>query len=189
MLISILICSLETRKEQLQNLISILQPQVNKFGTGRIEIIVAVDNKEISTGAKRNKLLQLANGEYVIYIDDDDWVPPYYVKELVYACMKGADCVAINGWMTTDGEKSIRWRLSKDYDNITIKEDGVDLYLRRTNHITAVKREHALKAMFPEISNAEDKGYSDAVNKFLKTEVIIVPEMYHYQYSTKNKQY
>jgi hypothetical protein len=43
--------------------------------------------------------------------------------------------------------------------------------------------------MFPDKSNAEDKEYSERLNKHLKTEVIIESPIYHYDFSTHNKQY
>ena len=188
-ILSILICSLEKRKEFLDALIAHLQKQISAvpFAAMQVQILFSVDNKEHSTGNKRNSLLNAAKGKYVVFIDDDDEVPEYYVQEMLTACKSDCDCIAINGWMTTNGIGKINWRLSKDYQNMTIKENGVELYLRKTNHITAVKREHALKAGFPNISNAEDKAYSEAVNKFLTTEYTIEKPMYHYKYLTTNK--
>jgi glycosyltransferase involved in cell wall biosynthesis len=187
MILSILICSLHSRSESLKLLLEHLHNQIED--SDLVEILTDVDNKEKSTGKKRNDLVNRAKGQYIVFIDDDDWVNDYYVQRMLLACMSGCDCVAINGKMTTDGGKEIAWRLSKDYENITVKENSKDVYLRKTNHITAVKRELALKAPFPNKSNAEDKSYSDAVNQFLKTEHRISLPMYHYRFSTKNKEY
>lgn len=204
MQISILIPTIPSRETSLDNLLKILLPQMSTFTTSisyddgnpiskyhnfSSEIIVYSDNKKITTGEKRNRLLKIAKGKYIVYIDDDDEIPDYYIREMLKACDSDSDCFAINGKMTTDGQKEIKWRLSKDYDNVTIKENGVDVYLRKTNHITGVKRELALLAPFPNKSNAEDKGYSDALNPFLKTEYKIELPMYHYKFSTKNKEY
>lgn len=189
MVLSILICSLESREKELASLLNELNSQTAFKYEGIVETIAMVDNRQKSTGAKRQRLLEQAKGEYIVFIDDDDEVPYYYVEEMLKACHSGCDCVAIHGIMTTDGKDEIRWRLSKDYDNITIHPQGRPLYLRKTNHITAVKREHALKAGFPDKSNAEDKAYSEAVNKYLKTEYTIDKPMYHYKFSTQNKQY
>jgi hypothetical protein len=49
----------------------------------------------------------------------------------------------------------VKWRLSKDF----IDEDRIDsnigeiVFFRRANHLTPVKKELALQAMFPDKSN------------------------------------
>lgn len=140
-----------------------------------------------STGTKRQQLLEHSQGQYIVFIDADDMVPNYYISEMLKACDSGADCFAINGKMTTDGNSEVKWRISKDYKNEDVKENGELVYLRRTNHITGVRREIALKAGFANKSNAEDKYYSDRL--VLSSEFKIEPEMYHYQYSKFHKQY
>lgn len=177
MILSILIASLQSRQYQLNLLLEELHRQVGD--TADIEVLTEIDNREISTGAKRNMLLQRATGKYIIFIDDDDWPEPCYVAELMKAAESDADCFAINGWITTNGHNKINWALSKDYEN-----HGTSFYYRKTNHITAVKRELALQAGFPDKSNAEDKAYSDKVAPLCKTEYKIIPPMYHYRFST-----
>lgn len=182
MTLSILICSLHSRDAQLQTLLDELLKQRN--GNPLIEILTNIDNKEKSTGVKRQELLLQATGKYIIFIDDDDWVEPCYISELLQACNSDADCFAMNGWITTNGTHRIEWRLSKNYEDRTIKENGhTTVYLRRTNHITGVKRELALKAGFPDKSNAEDKWYSERVAPLCKTEYQIQPLMYHYRFN------
>lgn len=140
-----------------------------------------------STGTKRQYLLEKSIGEYVAFIDADDWVPDYYIDEMLLACASGCDCVAINGIMTTDGQHETKWFLSKDFKNEDRREGNKTVYYRHTNHITAVKREIALKAGFPDKSNAEDKYYSDRL--ILNTEYKIEKPMYHYKFSSHNKSY
>lgn len=154
-----------------------------------VEILWDDTDKPVTTGRKRNNLLYKADGIYVVFIDDDDDVCDWYIQEMLAACKSNADCFGMNGWITTDGLNRIDWRISKDYENKTIKENGKSLYLRKTNHITGVKRELALKAMFTDKSNGEDKDYSEALNPFLNTEYTIKRQMYHYRFSTKNKEY
>lgn len=154
-----------------------------------VEIIIAIDNKEISTGAKRNLLLSLASNEYCTQIDDDDWPYPYYVEEVLKAIQNGTDCIGTKGIITTDGKNQIEWRLSKDYKNETIREGKNPVYLRTTNHISIVKRELALIAGFPDISNGEDKEFSIRLNPLLKTEYAIGVPLYHYRFLSTNKEY
>lgn len=177
--LSILICSLQSRHTQLQELLNELQRQCAEIHATDVEVLTNVDNKEKSTGAKRNELLQSATGKYIIFIDDDDWPEPCYIKELLNAATSDADCFAMNGWITTNGGNRIDWALSKDYHN-----HGTTFYYRKTNHITGVKRELALKAGFPDKSNAEDKWYSDRVAPLCKTEFTIIPPMYHYRFNS-----
>ena len=187
MLISILICSLTSRRDKLEALIKELLYQRND--NEQIEILTNVDNKQKSTGRKRQELLMQAKGEYIIFIDDDDWIESYYIEELLKAAESDADCFAINGWITTNGRNKMQWFLSKYNDNVTKFKNGTPYYLRKTNHITGVKRELALKAGFPDKSNAEDKYYSDRVAPLCKTEYKIEKPMYQYKFITTNKEY
>ena len=187
MTLSILICSLESRAGQLKELTDELLRQ-NAYSED-VEVLVFVDNKQYTTGHKRNELLKSATGKYIIFIDDDDWIEPYYIEELLKAAESDADCFAINGWITTNGRNKMQWFLSKDNQNETKFKNGTPYYKRKTNHITAVKREIALKAGFPDKSNAEDKFYSDRVAPLCKTEYKIEKPMYFYKFITTNKEY
>jgi len=190
MTLSILICSLQSRHAQLNILLEELRRQCIENNALDVEVLTSVDNKEKSTGMKRQELLEAATGKYIIFIDDDDWIEPCYIKQLLQAAASDADCFAMNGWITTNGQNRIEWRLSKDYENRTIKENGyTPVYLRKTNHITGVRRTLALQAGFPDKSNAEDKWYSERVAPLCQTEYQIVPCMYHYRFSTHNKEY
>lgn len=183
-LLSILICSLDSRIGMLSVLLMHLQSQIN----GRnVEVLTNVDNQQSTTGKKRQELLQRSQGEYVVFVDDDDWVYDYYIDEMLIACASGADCFAINGIMTTDGQHETKWYLSKDFSNEDRREGNETVYYRHTNHITGVKRSIALAAGFPDKSNAEDKHYSDRL--VLKTEYKIEKSMYHYRFSSHNKSY
>lgn len=189
MTLSILICILPNRPERLQafrELMDVLRPQVEKYAD-RVELRLHDAGPAMPTGQKRQELLIQSHGDYVVYIDDDDMVPAYYVEEMLKAIDQGPDCVGINGTMTTDGQHETVWRLSKDYANLDKVENGRTVYYRHTNHITAVRRDIALRAGFPDKSNAEDKHYSDRL--ILRTEVKIDPPMYWYRFSKKNKTY
>lgn len=188
--LSILICSIQSRIGMLGGLLRDLDEQIERTNSrGLVEIRVALDNKEKTTGAKRQELLYLSQGQYVIYCDDDDTVDEDYIKEILIGCESGADCIPINGWIETNKSNRIYWRISKDYDNITIKENGVKKYLREVNHICAVRRELALLAGFNDVSCGEDKYYSQQLKPLLKTEYIIEKPLYFYHFSTLNKTY
>jgi hypothetical protein len=199
--LSILIPSIERHKPMLGDLLMSLKDGYawNEFLFDGVHIMrradnlieILVDEHETDpTGRKRNRLTNLANGIYVSSIDADDWIYPWYVEEILKAAQLGCDCMAISGIMTTNGTNEIGWRLSKDNPNTTITENGQPLYLRTTNHIAPVLRTIALQAMFPdEVSNGEDKAYSEKLKPLLKTEATIDLPMYHYRYETCKKEY
>lgn len=192
MKLSILICSLTNRHDQLQNLLNELHKQIAECNAQDIvEVIVEVDEKQITTGAKRNNLLYKSSGKYICFIDDDDHIYSMYIKLILEAIESDADCIATTGIYTVNNGKKVRWKLSKDF----IDEDKFDenlntiVYFRRTNHLSPVKRQFALGALFPDISKAEDKEYSQRLNSFLQSEVEIKELIYHYDYKSYDKEY
>ena len=192
MKLSILICSLEKRHLQLQILLDEIQTQILLCdATAIVEVITEVDSKQITTGAKRNNLLNKASGKYICFIDDDDHISNDYLCLILEAIESDADCIATTGIYSINNGHPVKWRLSKDF----IDEDKFDsqineiVYFRRANHLTPVKRELALQAMFPDQSNAEDKEYSSRLNPFLQSEVEIKELVYHYDYRSYDKEY
>lgn len=142
--------------------------------------IITDDSMKYNIGTKRNKLLSMAKGEYVVFIDDDDEVASNYVPLILDACKSGSDCIGINGTITTNGNDLRKWFISKEYGSWFTGSDG--RYYRTPNHISPVKRELAHKAGFPEISFGEDAEYSRRLLPLLKTETIITQPIYHYDY-------
>lgn len=189
---SILICSLESRKQKLDHLLRSLYVQLLALEPkwcAEVEILFDIDNREVSTGEKRNRLLDKARGKYIAFIDDDDHVYDNYILNQLVAMKYDCDCIASQGHYSVNGGHKTLWKLSKDYADHDAQENGVAILYRRANHLSAVKREYAIQARFPHISNAEDKAYSAALNQYLKTETTILEPIYHYDYETSNKQY
>lgn len=185
MKLSICICTVSSRREMFLALKNYL---LDQFSNYPVEMCCH-DADDLTTGEKRDRLLSMSSGEYVCFIDDDDMVPEYYVDELYIALRSNPDCVPVDGVYTRDGENPIAWRMSKDFPNATIWEDGKQVFLRPVNHIAAVKRSIAMQVGFPDISNGEDKAYAEGIAPLLKTEVKIARPMYEYRFSSFNKLY
>lgn len=203
--ISILICSLEERKNELTLLLLNLMRQCKEYSFkdtvidrqgaltittytfDEVEIITATDNRQITTGAKRNMLYERAKGKYSISVDDDDEVPVYYIEELLAAAEQDVDCFAINGTITTNGNGKRRWYISKDLDYVTETIENEIYYTRYPNHITAIRSEIAKKFIFPDKVFAEDFAWATQIHnsRLIKTEVMISKPMYFYKYKTK----
>jgi glycosyltransferase involved in cell wall biosynthesis len=179
MILSILIPTLYERAEKFRKLKAHLEKQIENV-RDKVEILVNVDNREKTTGQKRNELLQEAKGEYVVFVDDDDWVPDYYISEIMEAAKEGRDCMAINGIYTENGGVPIRWEIA--IDNPYADVNGV--YKRYPNHITPIKREKILQFKFPDRTLGEDYDWATRVHnsRVLRTQTVIDRPMYEYHY-------
>lgn len=143
---------------------------------------IRVDNSmSYNIGQKRNELLYGALGEYIVYIDDDDWVHPNYIDLILKATKKSPDCIGINGIITFNGSNKRKWYISKEYGH-WYEQGGV--YYRTPNHISPVRRDLALQVGFPNIAFAEDADYSRRLLPLLKTEVLIKEPLYQYIYNS-----
>lgn len=181
--LSILICSLNGRAKYLERLKKILGLQIFKY-INEVEVLVSCDNGERSIGAKRDALIRKATGEYVAFIDDDDTVSGDYIEKILQAIETKPDVVGMCLLMYTDGVNPQLSTHSLKYttwwDEPDPAKPGNKRYYRNPNHLNPVKREHAIKAGFPDISMCEDRRYSADILPFLKTEVYIESPIYNY---------
>lgn len=177
--LSILIPTTSARSEIIKPLLECLRKQI----VDGVELIIC-DHETDCVGKKRNDLLNMAHGEYIVFVDSDDHVVPNYVRLILQAITTNPDCVGISGFMTTNSGNGRQWHISKDYETWHEKE-GV--YYRTPNHISPVRRELALQAGFPEIQYGEDRVYSERLYPLLKKEVKIKQPLYHYDYQTSHR--
>lgn len=200
--LSILICSLEERKNDLVILLLNLMRQCQEYSFkdtvidrqgdlvittytfDEVEIITALDNRNFTTGYKRNILYQMAKGKFLISADDDDEVPKYYIEELLKAAEQDVDCFAINGSITVNGKDEKKWYISKDLEYVTKGVGNETYYTRYPNHITAIRSEIAKQFIFPDKVYAEDFAWATQIHNsgLIKTEVAIEKPMYFYKY-------
>lgn len=184
MKLSILICTLPHRQGVFTDLCESLYSQIKDCDAeNEVEVLTDDDNK-LTTGQKRNNLLTRANGDFIVFVDDDDEVDAEYVKEIltVIKAHPDIDCVGINGVISFDGDKSKPWSISIKHGHW---HETNEMYLRTPNHISPVRRSIALQAKFPDISYGEDMEYSKRILPMLKSEVCIEKPLYHYKYVTK----
>jgi GT2 family glycosyltransferase len=178
--LAILICSLEERQDKLARLIDSIPSHPDLI------IIPEVDNREITTGAKRNKLLERAKNigaEYVSFVDDDDKLDIEYVAEMMKAIEQKPDAIGFKGWITFDGQNKTEWRISVRYPY----EKRGNVYLRYNNHLSPIKTDLALQIKYPDITFGEDYDYAKRLKEagLIKKEVFVNKHLYHYDYITK----
>jgi hypothetical protein len=181
--LSILICSIRPRRKQLDRLVDYLRWQAADH-VGEVEIFVDIDD-EATVGDKRQRLLERACGEYVCFIDDDDWVHERYIERVLAACAEGKDCCSLVGVITENGQNPRRFDHSIKNDGWYTREDGS--FARTPNHLNAVRRSLALKAGFASKNVGEDHEYAKALVPLLKSEASAGDEPLYMYWSVSAK--
>ena len=181
-LLSIGICTLEERKELLDELLQFIEKNTPKEYMEKIEIITNIDNGEKSVGKKRNEILKGANGKFISFIDDDDLISKNYIVWIINAIenKKDLDCIGITGKYYIKRVFCMVFKHSKTYGTHFKDNNGVQC--RPCNHLNPVRTSIAKKIGFIDKNYGEDSDYSDRLlnSELLKTEIIIEPVIYHY---------
>lgn len=192
MKLSILIPTLEERIESFQAIHNELATQAGKRLGKEVEILYNIDNREKTIGQKRNELIADAKGDYIVFVDDDDRVPEYYIDEILKAVKSNPDCVGIKGLIIWDfkpeSAEVFEHRLGSQYMSLS-NGNGRNVYYRYPNHLNPMKRELVKDIKFKEMNFQEDYEWATEIKdgKILKTTVNINKDMYYYLYDSKKK--
>ena len=182
--LSILVCSTHTRRNTfLPSSLNSLYSQWENLPLAirdQVEIIFLVDNKKMMLGHKRNVMVQMAQGEYVVFIDDDDIITDDYISSIIKSMVFNTDVISFLVSVTLNGSdpKICKYSILFDEDHNTETQ-----YHRLPNHICAIRRNLALQVKYPSIPYGEDSGFSKAIHPLLKSEYIIEKVLYHYVYN------
>jgi hypothetical protein len=172
--LSILICSLKSREIKLQRLLETFTKQL----TNEVEVLHYQDEGEITIGAKRNELLEMASGEYCAFVDDDDMVSDDYISKVLTAIESKPDCTSLTGIIYFPNGASRMFDHSIQHDGWFTGPDGN--FYRTPNHLNPIKTEIAKRFGFKDINNGEDYDFSQRIRYGLHSEVRIPGEIYYY---------
>ena len=182
--LSLLIPSTHTRRNTF--LPSIMEQVYNQYDKltpeqqDSVEILVLSENKKIMLGEKRNIMVDMAQGEYIGFIDDDDRVSPEYISEILKATETDADCITFTASVSINGADAKPCYYSKDYLKDYNKPGA---YYRIPNHICVLKKGVSQNATFPSIKYWEDAAYAKLLLPHIKTEHKINKVLYYYDYN------
>ena len=179
MKLSILICTMPERSEMFRALHSKISQQIENAKTKEVELL-SNDRMDVSTGEKRNMLIDSSSGDFVVFVDDDDDVYDCYVEEILKTINENPniDCVGINGVISFNGQNHKQWFISKDFQRWY---ESADIYYRTPNHISPIRKTIAQLFPFPNVHHGEDYAYSNGVLPHLHNEAKIEKPLYHYQ--------
>lgn len=180
MKLSVLICTIPSRMDWIKKIINELSSQA----TDQVQFLWLGDNKSMSIGAKRNKLVSIADGDYVIFADDDDRISSDYIKCILAGIESGADVVVFKEYITFNGKNGKEVLFDVRNKNRT----HATHYERQPNHRMCIKRDIALKVPYKDISFGEDTDFAMRVNKYLKTQAKIDKILYYYEYDERTSE-
>lgn len=181
MKLSILVCSVLNRRH---NFLPLILEELNRQTHDKtdVEVICIVDNKTRMLGIKRNDLVNMAQGDYVAFVDDDDKLNPNYVYELLKAVdeCEGADVINFIVNVSINGSpfKPCFYTVKHEYDF-----NREESYHRLPNHIMAIKRQLCIDTPYKPILRGEDSAFSKDLAPKIKKEFDILKVLYEYHYN------
>ena len=168
---------------------------LNKFvlEDSRIRIIDQTNQKQ---GAARNRGLDIARGEYIIFIDADDWIDENYLEEMYSKITEtNSDC-AISNMMRCRNDRDYRVCFGFENSNVYTKIDDIIKILNLPTQFTASGKMYSRKIInnlyFEEGVYFEDGRFLIRVLSRLKSLVTVPEVIYHYvanNNSTLRKKY
>jgi len=208
---SILIASVPSRKHQLSKLEDWIEMQILDRP---IELLTLYDNKRMSVGRKRNLLLDMAQGRYLSFIDDDDTVADNYVEKIYETicdayrlynedgteratAIVGIDVFCFKQLCThvQDGYKErcsyslkYAYEQGRDYDLGTGDPLQSGWWRGLPSHTMVLRSELAKLCRFPEKNFGEDIDFCKQFAKIAKTEVQISETLYFYNMDLKRSE-
>lgn len=181
-LLSILIPTLESRRSLCDRLCSELGRQIERANAGKaVEVLRLCDAGLVTVGAKRNQLIGMARGRFLVFVDDDDAVSEDYVEQLVTLLRNhpDVDCISFAGEINFRGKhpcKLIHSIKHKDWYH------SQGQYLRPPCHITPMRREIVRNYAFAEVNYGEDMDWALRISRdgVLKKELLLDRVFYFY---------
>ena len=175
---TIAIASVPARRELRQRILDQLDEQVAKYSD--IEILVLEDNRKRILGDKRNALVDIAQGEYINFVDDDDLISDHYI-DTIYPLLDGVDCVGIRAHISIEGGAWANVFYSKDLE---IRNHGGE-YFRPTQHLTPVRTDIVRQIPYRGHRYEDSNWSQDAKNSGLLRSENITDEVVYYYYATR----
>ena len=182
--LTILIPTLYSRIHKLKTLIMELNYQIQ---SKPVQLLWIGDNKSMTTGEKRNMLLDNSKGEWFCFVDDDDRVSATYIDTILNAIKNNPDkkVITFRGEQTTDGQRDLDFKYSVNYGrNFKKDENGKRWKVMLPDHLCIWKKE-TVTDRFEYKSLGEDHSWAKAMALTYtdKDEVNLDDYLYFYDYN------
>jgi hypothetical protein len=182
--LSILIPTMPGRETSLKRLTESIHEKMARICPDiRYEIRIGFDNREWTVGAKRQALLQAAEGKYVAFVDDDDEITNAYMED-VASTIKGKYHV-----MRLRGQIS-QYTFTHSVENkLDAPMARGEVFLRPPNHLNPMMTDIAKLISFKDAYRGEDLEWTIrmAQSGFLQKEFQSDMSRIHYIYNMGNR--
>ena len=166
-LLSILTPTIPGREAQLHALQTRIKAQSSGLKSlGQVEHLILSDNRQRSIGAKRQALVDIARGEYIAFVDDDDDIAEDYVSSLLEAIEKGADTITFEQRAVYNGLES---KVIFGINNRDEAFNAGGITLRAPWHVCAWRRDRVADCQFAESNYGEDRIWAIQARRRART--------------------
>jgi len=179
MKLSILTSTIPGRELQLAELIAKLEAQIGELP---VEHLVLCDNKRRSIGAKRQALVDIARGEYIAFVDDDDDISSDYVSSLLEAIKTGADVITFRQRAIYNGKES---EVNFGINNQDEPFNPGGITKRAPWHVCAWRRERVADCVFGDLAYHEDTVWCMQARPLIRTAHHISKVLHIYRHDAK----
>ncbi len=176
---SILIPTLCERQYTLNRLLKSIHEKCSRIAPWlRYDIQLDCDNRELTVGAKRDRLLKSAKGKYLSFIDDDDEITDAYIEDLVETIRGDYHVMRLRGIVDV---YTFTHSIQNTLDMPMARGDEL---IRPPNHLNPMLSDIAKLIPFQNAQRGEDLDWTIrlAQSRFLNKEYISSDDRIHYKY-------
>jgi hypothetical protein len=180
---SILIPTIPGREKGLSDLVSTLREKLARLAPDlRYEFCLAFDNREMSIGMKRQKLVEMAKGKYLSFIDDDDEITDAYIEDLWATIQGGYHTMRLRGQMS---QYTFVHSTAITLTTPMATKSEPPVFQRPPNHLNPLLSDVAKLVSFKDAVHGEDLDWTLSLyrTKFIETEYRSNPDRIHYIYN------
>jgi glycosyltransferase involved in cell wall biosynthesis len=151
-----------------------------------IELISLFDNKKRSIGKKRQEMVNLAQGKYIVFIDDDDRISDDYISQIMTTLSENpnTDCVVFDSICRVNGgiNKLCKYGIEFEYGDIN---NGLE-WRGKPAHTMVYVASIVKNNKYTDMGNGEDYNWVKRAYLDIKNQTRINKVLYYYdaEYNT-----
>jgi glycosyltransferase involved in cell wall biosynthesis len=146
----------------------------------KIELLALFDNKKRSVGKKRQELIDISQGEFIVFIDDDDRIADDYIESIMSAILKDKDLdvLVFNTICNVNNtyDKLCKYGIEFEYGDINNGKE----WRGKPAHTMVWRSSIVKKHKYQNISNGEDINWVLSAYKDINKQVRIDKILYWY---------